>query len=110
MLGFQKACGNCSFTEQIKSGQSLHRNHHELHLDRRHGWRPWNVLVGGGQAEGSKGLVQMQVAHSGLGPGQESSHSGMGPTGLTTEVPNLSGIRDRKIAFPVGVQDESGVI
>ena len=52
----------------------------------------------------------MQAAHSGLGPGQESSHSGMGPTGLTTKVPNLSGIRDRKIAFPLGVQDESRVI
>ena len=66
--------------------------------------------MGGGQAEGSRGLVQMQVAHSGLGPGQESSHSGMGPTGLTTEVPSLSDIRDRKIAFPLGVQDDFGVI
>ena len=95
MLGLQKAHGNCLFTEQIKHGQSLHRNHHELHWDRRHGWRPWNILVEGGQAEGSGGLVQMKVTHSGLGPGQESSHSGVGPVSLTTEVPNLSDIRDR---------------
>ena len=37
----------------------------------------------------------MKVTHLGLGPGQESSLSGVGPVSLTTEVPNLCDIRDR---------------